>query len=52
MQMEWQLGPRGLEIEILPDGAMQYLVAMREETLEGPLEEGMLEPLFRWLMQC
>jgi len=52
LQLEWTVGRRELELEIMPDGSLEYLKAEDRE----PLEEGRLEPttghlrsLFAWL---
>ena len=53
LQFEWEIGPRALEIEILPDGALEYLVAERDDMLEGVLNDpSTLLVLLRWLMRC
>jgi hypothetical protein len=53
VQFEWAIGPRALEIEILPDGALEYLVAEADAMLEGSLNDpSTLLVLLRWLMRC
>lgn len=54
LQFEWHVGPRELEIEVLPDGSIEYLaVPGEEEMIEGVLDDtAVLDTLFRWLMQC
>jgi len=37
IQFEWEVAGRELEIEILPDGSVEYLVAEGEATHEGEL---------------
>lgn len=37
IQFEWEVAGRELEIEILPDGSVQYLIAEGEVTHEGEL---------------
>lgn len=55
MQFEWHLPGRELEIEILPDGSMQYLaVAEDNQEMEGPLpvnRPSVVRGLVSWLMQ-
>lgn len=56
LQFEWQVGPRELEIEVLPDGSIEYLAVLEgTQMLEGAVGEGagaVLDALLRWLMQC
>ena len=53
LQFEWEIGLRTLEIEILPDGTVEYLVADGDNMLEGAInDQSMLIGLLRWLMRC
>ena len=54
VQFEWRVGPRELEIEVLPDGSIEYLAVLDgTQMVEGTLDEGAAPgALFRWLMQC
>jgi hypothetical protein len=53
LQFEWQVGPRSLEIEILPEGSIEYLAAVDEDESQGEVRsDSMLDVLFSWLMQC
>lgn len=53
VQFEWEIGLRALEIEVLPDGSVEYLVAegqnMKEDALNNPAT---LPLLLQWLMRC
>jgi hypothetical protein len=52
VQLEWQVGPRGLEVEIRPDGSIEYLKVEGEFMEEGPLlanQPDRLRELVRWL---
>lgn len=52
LQLEWEIGERGLELLILDDGSVEYLTTERRE----PHEEGRIHlinevrPLFLWLL--
>jgi len=52
LQLEWESGTRGLELEILDDGSVEYLRTERRE----PRDEGLVHsindvrPLFLWLL--
>lgn len=52
LQLEWEIGTRRLEFEILDDGSVEHLRIEREE----PFEEGLVKslndvrPLFLWLL--
>lgn len=52
LQLEWEIGERGLELLILDDGSVEYLTTERGE----PHEEGHIHliyevrPLFLWLL--
>lgn len=54
LQFEWRVGPKELEIEVLPDGSIEYLAVLEgTQMVEGTLDErAVLDALFRWLMQC
>lgn len=53
VQLEWGIGARSLEIEILPDGSVEYLVVEGKDMLEGAVnDQTMLRLLLRWLMRC
>ena len=52
LQFEWEIGSRTLEIEFLPDGSVEYLVADGDEMQEGPVNDrSALLFLLRWLMR-
>ena len=52
VQFEWGIGPRELELEILPDGSIQFLVVQGEQMLDGDIENRRtLEALLGWLWQ-
>jgi len=37
LQLEWRMGDRELEIEVLPDGSVEYLIVASNKMLEGRL---------------
>ena len=37
LQIEWTSGKRELEIEVLPDGSIEYLAVDAHQTMEGPV---------------
>lgn len=50
IQLEWQVGRRELELEVLPDGSAEFLkVEDGDPITEGPLEGWMMPALFGWL---
>jgi hypothetical protein len=53
LQLEWELPPRGLELEVLPDGSVAFLTVENDVVQEGPLGEevGRLQELIGWLTQ-
>lgn len=52
LQFAWEIGTRGLEVEILPDGAVEYLVADGDDMVEGALNDpATLLHLLRWLLR-
>lgn len=54
LQFEWRAGPRELEIEILPDGSVEYLTIDGAQTQEGllpDLPKQAVMSLVEWLMQ-
>lgn len=52
LQFAWEIGTRGLEIEILPNGAVEYLVADGDDMVEGALNDSAtLVRLLRWLLR-
>lgn len=53
VQFEWRITPRELELEILPDGSVQFLIVQGDQMLDGDVEtRQMLEALLSWLWQC
>lgn len=53
LQFEWEIGPRGLEVEVLPDGSVGYLIVEGANMQEGALtDQFTLIVLLRWLMRC
>jgi hypothetical protein len=53
VQFEWHIGPRELELEILPDGSIQFLIVEGSQMREGDvLTREALEALLRWLWCC
>lgn len=52
LQFAWEIGTRGLEVEILPNGSVEYLVADGDDMVEGALNEpATLLHLLRWLLR-
>ena len=52
LQFAWEIGPRGLEVEILPDGTVEFLAAIGSDMVEGPLNDSeTLLALLRWLLR-
>jgi len=52
LQFAWEIGTRGLEVEILPSGSVEYLVVDGDDMVEGPLNEpATLLHLLRWLLR-
>src|SRR6476619_5448484 len=49
IQLEWDSDNRSLEIEIHPEGNYDFLVALGEEMVVGPLHEKVLPPLVNWI---
>jgi hypothetical protein len=53
LQIEWTSANRELEIEILPDGSIEYLAVEAERTDEGPIPpehaDLFVQGLVRWL---
>jgi hypothetical protein len=53
LQIEWTSANRELEIEILPDGSIEYLIVEAEQTYEGPMPaehaDLFVQGLVRWL---
>ncbi|NOT59402.1 MAG: hypothetical protein HOP19_04165 [Acidobacteria bacterium] len=50
LQLEWQTEQSGAELEILPDGSMQYLIEdASHEMREGTASELEVTRLVRWL---
>jgi len=37
IQLEWELGEKGIELEILPDGSLEYLIENADYFLEGEI---------------
>jgi hypothetical protein len=53
VQFEWHIGPRELELEILPDGSIQFLIVAGDQMQEGDVvTRATLEALLRWLWRC
>lgn len=52
LQLEWEIGSRGLELEILDDGSVEYLTTESGEPFqEAPLRlMDDVSPLFLWLL--
>jgi len=52
LQLEWEVGTRGLELEILNDGSVEYLTTERRESYgEGPIRMvNEVRSLFLWLL--
>lgn len=51
IQFEWGVGQRELELEILPDGSVDYLKAEAGEAVEqGRLVPAQVHPLLAWLV--
>jgi hypothetical protein len=52
LQLEWEIGTRALELEILDDGSVEYLTTERREPhQEGPLHAvADVRPIFLWLL--
>lgn len=53
IQFEWEVAGRELEVEIMPDGSVEYLTADGESTQEGSLPDlpiGEIRNLVQWLM--
>lgn len=49
LQLEWQNGERELEIEVLPDGTIEFLIVNEnEEMKEGKATEGDILRLAQW----
>jgi hypothetical protein len=52
LQFSWEIGPRALEVEILPNGAVECLAADGDDMIEGPLNgPPALIGLLRWLLR-
>jgi len=54
IQFEWEIAGRELEIEILPDGSVEYLIAEGDRTEESslpPLPINGVRSLVQWLME-
>jgi hypothetical protein len=52
LQFSWEISPRALEVEILPSGAVECLMADGDDTTEGPLNNTpTLISLLRWLLR-
>ena len=52
VQLEWEIGARGLELEALPDGSVQFLKVQGDVMQEGPLDlprRDDVRLLLRWL---
>lgn len=53
LQIEWDMGPRELEIEVLPDGSIEVLMVEGEMMIERPLPVGqdcsLVPMLLGWL---
>ncbi|MCE9577062.1 MAG: hypothetical protein K8W52_28200 [Deltaproteobacteria bacterium] len=53
LQFEWQIGSRGLEIEVLPNGSIEFLAVQGDAQGQGQImDDSMLDTLSAWLMQC
>lgn len=50
LQIEWDMGPRELEIEVLPDGSIEVLMVEGEMMIETPLPAGRVYPLVPTLL--
>jgi hypothetical protein len=51
IQLEWRVGDRELELEILPDGAIEFLRAERGEPVdEAALDSAQLHSLLAWVV--
>lgn len=52
LQFAWEFGPRGLEVEVLPNGCVEVLAVDGDQMTEGALEDPrrMLE-LLQWLLR-
>ena len=54
IQIEWHVAERELEIEILPDGSVEFLTVEGEAMEEGPLtvdRPDLSRALIRWVMR-
>jgi hypothetical protein len=56
VQFAWTLGPRSLELEVLPDGAIEYLLVysdktMREGRINPEVASERLTDQVRWLVE-
>lgn len=55
VQFEWNIGPRALELEVLPDGSIEFLRAYEDDRMsEGTILPGRLDKLreqVSWLTQ-
>jgi hypothetical protein len=53
VQFEWHIGARELELEILPEGSVQFLIVEGGQMQEGDVvTRATLEALLRWLWRC
>lgn len=54
IQLEWQLGSRELELEVLPDGYVEFLAVNDEDEFTGKISSSELlikvRNLWRWLL--
>lgn len=54
LQIEWSVAQRELELEILPDGSVEFLKAERGQPLEEgklvPVSSSAIQPLLAWLI--
>jgi hypothetical protein len=52
LQFEWQTATRELELEVLPDGSVEFLTVAGEHMQEGPVSSDQAEEVRRligWL---
>jgi len=49
IQLEWDRDNRSLELEIHPNGHLEFLVCEGDEMVDGPLSERILPYLLHWL---
>jgi hypothetical protein len=53
LQFDWRIGRREIELEVLPDGNVEYLASEGANSHEGSvLDETVVQQLLQWLMEC